>query len=112
MGIALPDRQCRMEAGNNPWAGAIATVGTPLLPDGDKLHHKFGIVDGHTVITGSQNWSAAANHSNDENLLVIQNVTVAAHFQREFDRLYSTAALGIPGWLRSKVEEQTSHCQP
>jgi phosphatidylserine/phosphatidylglycerophosphate/cardiolipin synthase-like enzyme len=110
LGVALPDSRCRLEENNHPWRRAIATVGTPLLPEGDKLHHKFAIVDGHTVITGSQNWSPTANHANDENLLVIQNATVAAHFQREFDRLYSTATLGVPGWLTHKVQEQTSQC--
>jgi phosphatidylserine/phosphatidylglycerophosphate/cardiolipin synthase-like enzyme len=110
MGVALADNQCRYEAGNRPWSRAIATVGVPSLAEGDILHHKFGLVDGQTVITGSQNWSDAANTGNDENLLVIQNATVAAHFQREFDRLYRTASLGVPTWLQAKIQQQ-SHCR-
>jgi len=62
MGVAIANKQCRYEEGNHPWSGAIATVGTPKLAEGDLLHHKFGVVDEHLVITGSQNWSNAANH--------------------------------------------------
>lgn len=110
MGVALPDAQCRIEKGNKAWGRAIATVGIPSLPDGDLLHHKFAVIDQQRVITGSQNWSAAANHNNDENLLVIDNATVAAHFQREFERLYATAELGIPGWLQQKAQQEQTRC--
>ena len=82
---------------------ALSTIGVPILPAGDLLHHKFAIIDRHTVITGSHNWSNAANYSNDETLLVIQNnPTVAAHFDREFDRLYTGSVLGIPARLKQK----------
>lgn len=110
LGVALPDHRCRIEAGNDPWQRAIATVGTPTLPDGDLLHHKFAVVDGRIVITGSQNWSAAANHSNDETVVVIDNPTVAAHFQREFDRLYDTANLGVPLHIQERIAAQSAQC--
>ncbi len=81
----------------------LATIGVPTLPTGDLLHHKFAVIDRRTVITGSHNWSNAANYSNDETLLAIEdNSTVAAHFDREFDRLYQGAALGIPAKLQQK----------
>lgn len=111
MGVTLLNKACQVEEGNQPWMGAIATVGAPRLADGDLLHHKFAIVDQHVVITGSQNWSAAANNGNDENLLVINNATVAAHFHREFERLYQGATLGVPDWLQQKVEQQRSRCR-
>lgn len=79
----------------------LATLGVPTLPTGDLLHHKFAVVDRQTVITGSHNWSNAANYHNDETLLVIRdNPTVAAHFEREFDRLYDRAVLGVPARLK------------
>jgi phosphatidylserine/phosphatidylglycerophosphate/cardiolipin synthase-like enzyme len=58
------------------------------------LHHKFAILDRQLVLTGSHNWSKAANHINDETLVAIQNETVAAHYQREFERLYQDATFG------------------
>ena len=109
MGIALANK-CKYEANNRTWQKPISTVGIPNLPPGDRLHHKFGIIDKSIVITGSHNWTAAANHKNDETLLVIENYKVAAHFDREFQRLYQTATLAIPSWLQKKVEEQQQEC--
>jgi phosphatidylserine/phosphatidylglycerophosphate/cardiolipin synthase-like enzyme len=92
--------------GNNlcqPASGtkALNTLGVPNLPTGDLLHHKFAVIDKQTVITGSHNWSNAANYHNDETLLTIRdNPVVAAHFDREFERLYKNAALGIPAKLQ------------
>jgi phosphatidylserine/phosphatidylglycerophosphate/cardiolipin synthase-like enzyme len=110
LGVRLANPRCRYEANNHPWQQGIATVGVPQLPPGDLLHHKFGVIDGHLVITGSQNWSDAANMSNDENLLVIDNPTVAAHFQREFTRLYRNASLGLPASLKAKLQQQQKRC--
>jgi phosphatidylserine/phosphatidylglycerophosphate/cardiolipin synthase-like enzyme len=110
MGVALPNSRCNYDEGNRPWMRPLTTVGVPQLPDGDVLHHKFGVIDHHLVITGSQNWSAAANNSNDENVLVIDNATVAAHFEREFERLYGAASLGVPSWLQDKMTDQQAKC--
>jgi phosphatidylserine/phosphatidylglycerophosphate/cardiolipin synthase-like enzyme len=109
LGVALSDR-CKYEVDNRPWKTPIATVGVPQLSPGDKLHHKFGVVDRTTVITGSHNWSAAANQTNDETLLVIENSIVAAHFEREFERLYANAVLGVPVAVQQKIEAQQRTC--
>ncbi|WP_017306026.1 phospholipase D-like domain-containing protein [Spirulina subsalsa] len=109
MGVALL-HNCQEEANNRPWANPIQTVGVPLLPRGDNLHHKFGLVDGHRVITGSHNWSRAANHTNDEVVLVINNPVVAAHYEREFDRLYSRSNLGLPPFVQERIEQAAENC--
>ncbi|NER51679.1 MAG: DUF1669 domain-containing protein [Symploca sp. SIO1A3] len=109
MGVALSNK-CQYEADNRPWQEAINTVGVPQLPQGDVLHHKFGIIDTQTVITGSHNWSAAANNQNDETVLVINSPTVAAHFEREFERLYSNAVQGVPMTVLDKIKEQQQQC--
>ncbi len=109
MGVALSNK-CQYETDNRPWQEAITTVGVPQLPQGDVLHHKFGIIDTQTVITGSHNWSAAANHQNDETVLVINSSTVAAHFEREFERLYSKAVQGVPMAVLDKINEQQQQC--
>ncbi len=51
------------------------------------LHHKFFVIDGETVITGSFNPSRHASTANDENLLIIHNRAVAGRYQAEFQRL-------------------------
>ena len=59
LGVELrPD--CQAEAKNRPWQNPLTTVGVPRLPPGDMLHHKFGLIDGKIVITGSHNWTEAA----------------------------------------------------
>jgi competence ComEA-like helix-hairpin-helix protein len=111
MGVAIPFN-CQYEVGNHPWQSPINTVGVPILPPGDLLHHKFGVIDGETVITGSHNWSAAANYNNDETLLIIRNPTVAAHFEREFEKLYGKAQLGIPKKLQTQIATADRNCLP
>ena len=76
------------------------------------MHHKFAIIDGETIIAGSHNWSASANNNTDETVLAISNPTVAAHFVREFDRLYQGATLGIPAKLADKIEQRQAKCPP
>lgn len=109
LGVALA-RDCEFEIHNRPWTPPVTTVGVPALPLGDKLHHKFGIADGRLTVTGSHNWSAAANHNNDETLLIIDSPVVTAHFQREFERLYQQAALGVPERVQQKIQAQQASC--
>lgn len=110
LGVALLDK-CQVEANNRPWSDPIQTVGVPRLPPGDLLHNKFGVVDQKLVITGSHNWSDAANTGNDETLLVIDSPIVAAHYQREFERLNTNAVLGLPPAIQRKIEAQQKQCQ-
>ncbi|TAF52714.1 MAG: competence protein ComE [Oscillatoriales cyanobacterium] len=109
-GVALPNPACEVEPGNAPWSSPIASVGMPDLTPGDVLHHKFATIDDRLVLTGSHNWSEAANRNNDELLLVIQNPIIAAHFEREFERLYRTARLGLPERIAEKVASSAKSC--
>ena len=85
-------------------------VGTPRLSRGDKLHHKFAVIDNKTVITGSFNWSPSAAHTNDETLLVIHSPQLAQHFPREMDRLWDGAELGITPNIQRKLDRQKIRC--
>lgn len=109
MGFSVSDN-CKYEVDNRPWKNPISTVGIPILPQGDLLHHKFAVIDHQTVITGSHNWSQAANHGNDEILIVIENPTIANHFQREFNRLYGKIKPGLPTNIQSKIDAEVKQC--
>ncbi len=56
------------------------------------LHHKYGIIDASypdsdpVVITGSHNWSSAAENDNDENTLIIHDPYIANQYMQEFKR--------------------------
>jgi phosphatidylserine/phosphatidylglycerophosphate/cardiolipin synthase-like enzyme/DNA/RNA endonuclease YhcR with UshA esterase domain len=60
------------------------------------LHHKYLIVDQSVissdpaVLTGSHNWSSAANLRNDENILIIHRQEVANQFYQEFHNLFNS----------------------
>lgn len=109
MGIALSNK-CKYEVDNHPWQNPITTVGVPVLTKGDLLHHKFGVIDNQTVITGSHNWSDAANNGNDETLVVIQSPIVAAHYVREFARLYAKVKPGLPPGIQNKIKLEQTRC--
>ncbi len=73
--------------------GAMKAAGLDVLQDGNPylMHHKVFIVDGRTVIVGSFNFSQNAEESNDENLLIIDDQSLAAQFTAEFERVYAQA---------------------
>jgi len=58
---------------------------------GDSFHHKYCIVDHDNtdsdplVITGSHNWSGAAETNNDENTMIIHDANIANQFFQEFN---------------------------
>ena len=69
------------------------------------LHHKYCIVDHSTldsdptVLTGSHNWSSAAQTTNDENTVVVHDARIANLYLQEF-----MATWGLVG-----VEEETNN---
>ena len=54
----------------------------------NKMHHKVFIIDEKTVIFGSMNPTQAADTKNDENILIIENETIAKKFLEEFNSLF------------------------
>jgi len=110
MGITLRRENCQPEPGQRPWNPPITTVGSPDLPMGDLLHHKFSLIDGQTVITGSHNWSIAAEARNDETLIVVKQPIVATLFKQEFDRLWATAKTGITPKIQERVKADQARC--
>lgn len=56
------------------------------------IHHKYGLVDAAApdsdpiVITGSHNWTAAAETSNDENTLIFHHPALANIYLQEFEQ--------------------------
>ena len=110
LGVALPDRDCKLEAKQQTLRTAHSRCRHPASRRSDKLHHKFAVIDNKTVITGSFNWSPSAAHTNDETLLVIHSPQLAKHFTREMDRLWDGAELGITPHLKRKLDRQRIKC--
>jgi mitochondrial cardiolipin hydrolase len=55
---------------------------------GSKLHHKFAVLDSHTVLTGSYNWTIESEEQNFEHLLVLRDPNLVLAYQQEFERLW------------------------
>lgn len=70
----------------------LTRVGVNLLADNQPtaLHHKYAIIDAGAaasdpqVVTGSHNWTTAAELRNDENTLIIHDATIANLYLQEF----------------------------
>jgi len=59
---------------------------------GGKMHHKFVVLDGETLLTGSYNWTLESEEQNFENLIVLRDQESIALYQREFATLWAEAA--------------------
>ena len=52
------------------------------------MHHKFAIVDGKVLITGSLNWTTQAIQNNRENVLITEDEEYVRLFREEFERIW------------------------
>lgn len=72
----------------------LANQGIKVKLDGNYpiFHHKFMVIDGNSLETGSFNYSAAAAKSNAENVLVLWSVpAIAAIYEQEWQKLWNEA---------------------
>jgi mitochondrial cardiolipin hydrolase len=56
------------------------------------MHHKFAILDGETLLTGSYNWTRGAARDNEENLIATTDPRFLSSFVGTFDRLWAKLA--------------------
>lgn len=52
------------------------------------MHHKFAVVDGNRLMTGSFNWSRNAMLGNNENVLFIQREQIVTKYADLFEALW------------------------
>ena len=57
----------------------------------EHMHHKFMVIDGHTVMTGSYNWTRSAETRNEENIIAVDDPLLATRFSEEFERIWKLA---------------------
>lgn len=112
LGLEMFSDNCKLEKGNALWSTPAVNSGISELTPGDRLHHKFAILDSKKVITGSQNWSLNANHNNDEVVLVVESTRIAAIYKDEFKRLEHGAILGNSPRLQRKILRAKENCTP
>jgi len=80
------------------WRGSeyerLLQAGVDVKLDGNPyiMHHKVAIIDGKIVITGSYNWTWSAENRNDENVIILMSRSLAKSYEKEFQRVWSTAS--------------------
>jgi len=64
--------------GGKEWP-KLRAAGIPIMVEDvtGLFHHKFAVIDGRLVITGSYNWSASADEQNFENVVFIECEEIA-----------------------------------
>ncbi len=101
----------------NEWDYLSGWADVHYFPQGEfgLLHHKYALIDGEAttyksrVITGSHNWSANANFSNDENTLIIHNQRIVNEYFQEFGARYWQAGGEDDFNVSVPVEEIADH---
>ena len=84
----ITDNDKQFDDGSDIARMVRAGVPTRFDPDTDHMHHKFAIVDGQRLITGSYNWTRGATR-NHENVTVLSDNALIEAFSNEFNRLWS-----------------------
>jgi mitochondrial cardiolipin hydrolase len=71
--------------------GRLEQAGIPVRLDRSPfhMHHKFAILDGARLLTGSYNWTRGAASDNEENLVVSDDVRLVSPFAATFAHLWS-----------------------
>ena len=57
------------------------------------MHHKFAIVDGRALLTGSYNWTRGAAAENEENLVLTEDPRLVTPFIKAFEQLWAKLEL-------------------
>lgn len=83
----------QVSGGSDQSYNVLSPAGLPVLLDGNPytMHHKFMVIDGQIVITGSYNFTKAAEQKNDENVLIIHDAEIAQKYLNEFKRVWQQA---------------------
>jgi len=76
----------------------------PVRTDGNYsfLHHKVIVIDNRFVITGSLNFSDNADQSNNENVIILDNPTIAKLYSAEFQRVWDAGKDVDPTKIKCK----------
>lgn len=72
----------------------LGREGVPVRVDSSPfhMHHKFAIVDGTKLLTGSYNWTRTAAAENEENFLITEDPRLVLRFARTFESLWEKFA--------------------
>ena len=84
----LTDDEKSLDVGSD--VGRLADQGVKVRYDRTPhhMHHKFAILDGAILLTGSYNWTRSAADFNDENFLVTDEPRLVRRYQEQYDLIW------------------------
>ena len=85
----ISDNDKMEDKGNDVERLSLSGVDVRIDRSPEHMHHKFMVVDGRTVLTGSYNWTRSAETRNEENLVVLDDPVLAGRFAEEFNRIWN-----------------------
>jgi phosphatidylserine/phosphatidylglycerophosphate/cardiolipin synthase-like enzyme len=84
----------------------LDAAGIPLVNGGRSnglMHDKFIVIDDQTLVTGSWNYSYNDTYRNNNNILVITDLTLIANYQAKFNELFAKKDFNIPSQIGAQV---------
>lgn len=74
----------------------LKRAGIPIVDDKRRaiMHHKFTVVDGRWVSTGSMNYTDGDAYRLNNNLIIIESPELAANFAAEFAKMFEKGQFG------------------
>ena len=86
----LTDNDKSLDLGSDVEHMAAQGIAVKMDNTEHHMHHKFAIVDRHTLVNGSFNWTRSASDKNHENILVTNEPALVAAYQMEFETLWES----------------------
>jgi cardiolipin hydrolase len=85
----LTDNEKLMDIGSD--IERLVKAGIPVKVDRTEhhMHHKYAVVDGVSVVTGSYNWTRSAAQFNQENIMITTEQAVVQSYLREFEKMWA-----------------------
>lgn len=88
----------------------VRSAGIPIVPDGRRglMHHKFMVVDGEWVQTGSANYTDREAYRNNNNAIIVHSRALAQNYAAEFEKMFAgqfgqAKSRGVPHPVTSLV---------
>jgi hypothetical protein len=83
--------------------GEVFRTGAASFEEGGIMHNKFAIIDFHTVVTGSYNWTNQAQR-NHENIVIIKDPLQAEVFVEKFEALKAGGEISYPSFQEENLQ--------
>jgi len=58
-----------------------------------RFHHKFCVIDGNRLLTGSYNWTVQGDTDNHENVLLLSNRDLAHQYETRFETIWQDSRI-------------------